>query len=245
MPTKDVGKGDDCLIVHIASSFSGLVNLVKRYVDGYCYRNYLPRIPIVVDDGSMEPDAKAAFNYMRVKIMVSRRLLQYMAEHTNYTKVWILLTAIRHELRHYEQYIFLRKNKLPVDKQALDDYDAKLVSRSWADDRVGKMTPKQVNPDLYQAFHGTQPLRIGKVMYEPPPKGEPLVKIGRLVRIEYEPEYPSKRSGVRYYHEGGDTGTKILKSNAILATDQSGKQLYIVRETKNRRPYFSGRGIIG
>ena len=100
------------------------------------------------------------------------------------------------------------------------------------------------NPEsLYKSFHGVSPIRKRKVFYEEP-KGE-IIKIGRLVRIEYEPEPPSKLTGTRYTHEGGDLGHKTIKSNAILATNKKGTQLYIVREKKTKYPRFSGRGIIG
>ena len=104
---------------------------------------------------------------------------------------------------------------------------------------------KKKNPQsLYESFHGVEPLRRRNVFFEEP-KGE-IIKIGRLVRIEYEPEPPSKLTGNRYTHEAGDLGHKIIKSNAILATNKKGTQLYIVRENKKVKfPRFSSRGIIG
>ena len=103
-------------------------------------------------------------------------------------------------------------------------------------------TKKKKNPEsLYQAFHGSPPRAIRKVAYEPP-KGQ-LVKIGRLVRIEYEPEYPSKRTGTRFYHELGDTGSIILPNKPLLVTDKKGKNLYIIKDKAST--HFSERGIIG
>lgn len=100
------------------------------------------------------------------------------------------------------------------------------------------------NPvSLYQSFHGVAPVRKRPVYYEEP-KGE-IIKIGRLARIEYEPEPPSKHTGIRYTHEAGDLGHKIIKSNAILATNKQGTQLYIVRDKKKKYPIFNRRGIIG
>ena len=103
------------------------------------------------------------------------------------------------------------------------------------------------NPEsLYQAFHGVLPLRQRKISYEPPPKDKPLLKVGRISQINYIPEFPSKKSGQEFYHISGDTGEETLKSNLILATDSKGKNLYLLKDKKNRRPYFSGkRGIIG
>ena len=105
------------------------------------------------------------------------------------------------------------------------------------------ITKKHTKNPLYESFHGTSPVKVRKVSYEPPKS--PLIKIGRLVRIEYEPEFPSKRRNTRYYHKGGDLGHKVIKSNAILATNKEGTQLYIVKEKKGKYPRFTSRGIVG
>ena len=102
-----------------------------------------------------------------------------------------------------------------------------------------------VSPKLYQSFHGASPIRLRKVFFEPPPKGESLIKIGRLSRIDYIPENPSKRAGTEYYQHAGDLGHKVIRSNAILCTNQKGNQLYIVKETNSEYPKFTERGIIG
>ena len=103
---------------------------------------------------------------------------------------------------------------------------------------------KKENPlSLYQAFHGSPPTAVRKVRYEPP-KGQ-LIKIGRLSQINYIPEYPSQRRKVEYYHKSGDIGTTVLKSNAILATNKEGTQLYILKEKGTKYPKFTERGIIG
>ena len=101
------------------------------------------------------------------------------------------------------------------------------------------------NPKLYESFHGSKSKGIRKVKYNAPKPGETLVKIGRLVRLEYEPEFPSKHTGVRFFHVMGDTGETKLPSNTILATDTKGENLYILKDKPKKRPYFSGRGIIG
>lgn len=119
---------------------------------------------------------------------------------------------------------------------------AKLYMRT--SDLIYYDSPKSQNPTgLYQAFHGNPPKGTRKVFYEPP-KGE-LIKIGRLANIEYIPEPPSKYVGTRFTHEAGDLGHKIIKSNAILATNKEGTQLYIVKEKNTKYPRFSGRGILG
>ena len=105
--------------------------------------------------------------------------------------------------------------------------------------------PSKKNPEsLYEAFHRVSPIRKRKVFFEPP-NGE-LVKIGDLSEIRYRPTAPSKYAGTEFFHKSGDVGSNVLKTNLILATDKSGKNLYLVKKDKNvKRPYFSGRGIIG
>ena len=136
-----------------------------------------------------------------------------------------------------------RKNSLIVPITA-----ATITMQRMERERKEKEKKKSVglrwNPkSLYEDFHGTLPVRKRPVYYEEP-KGE-IIKIGRLARIEYDPEPPSKLTGTRYTHEGGDLGHKVIKSNAILATNKSGTQLYIVREKKSKYPRFSARGIEG
>ncbi len=109
--------------------------------------------------------------------------------------------------------------------------------------KVWEVEGKKNPTGLYESFHGTSPIRTRKVTYENP-EGT-LVKIGRLIRIEYAPEYPSKHTGTRFYHDSGDTGTKMLKSNLILATDTKGKNLFLVRDKESKYPFFSSRGVIG
>ena len=96
---------------------------------------------------------------------------------------------------------------------------------------------------LYKSFHGASPIRKRKVFYQEP-EGE-IIKIGRLARIEYNPEPPSKLTGTRYTHESGDLGHKVIKSNAILASNKEGTQLYIVKEKNTKFPRFSKFGILG
>jgi len=97
---------------------------------------------------------------------------------------------------------------------------------------------------LYESFHGVPPSKQTKVYYEPPPKR--LIQIGELTQINYNPRNPSKKHGTEFYHKSGDDGKTILPNNLILATDEEGKNLYLVRKNKDtKRPYFSDRGIIG
>ena len=99
------------------------------------------------------------------------------------------------------------------------------------------------NPSsLYESFHGNPPARVRRVSVNMPKR---LVKIGRLLEVVYRPEAPSRRKGTAYRHEFGDDGRIVLPSNSILATNQSGTELYIIRDKPSKYPHFSSRGVIG
>ncbi len=103
---------------------------------------------------------------------------------------------------------------------------------------------RKENPiGLYESFHNAKPIRTRKVHYVNP-KGT-LIKVGRISEIKYRPEFPSEHEGVEFYHRSGDTGEEVLPSNLILATDSKGENFYLIKDKKSKRPYFSGRGIIG
>jgi len=107
---------------------------------------------------------------------------------------------------------------------------------------------KQANPadsSLYESFHGASPKGLRPVYWEPPKKGRPVLKVGRIRVIEYEPESPSQHRNTRFYHEAGDTGTRKLRSNLILCTNPEGTQLYLVQDSVSGFPRMTERGIIG
>ena len=139
---------------------------------------------------------------------------------------------------HYRQFwgrtlCGLRKSRIPH-----------LVSDDWKEVTCEKCLHKRPivgNPfSLYQSFHGNSPKRIRKVRFELP-KGR-LVKVGRLIAVEYLPENPSKRKGAILRHRFGDTGAGMLPEKPILCTDSKGRNLFILKD--GAKTYFSGRGII-
>ena len=99
------------------------------------------------------------------------------------------------------------------------------------------------NPvDLYESFHGVPVTKSRKVYYEPPPKE--LIAVGNLKQLNYQP-IRGQRANTEFWHKSGDTGETKLNTNLILATDKAGKNLYLVKKSKAKRPYFSEQGIIG
>ena len=94
---------------------------------------------------------------------------------------------------------------------------------------------------LYQEFHQAQPHK--RVVNVPEPRG-PLLKIGRLKEIVYEPDAPSQLAGQEFQHIMGDFGSllrHISEEKPVLATD--GKNLFVIRGRSKYR--FTRRGIVG
>lgn len=92
--------------------------------------------------------------------------------------------------------------------------------------------------NIYKNFHGVEPRRARQVRIESP-EG-PLMKLGTLSEIRYRPDSPSQHKGTEFYHESGDTGDRVLKSNLILATEANTQA--IEKKKANRIRYESPKG---
>ena len=230
------------MIAEKVKTVGGLVRMAKSLVIDYCIHNNYPVIPAVLED---IPGAVAAFNPETISIYISPRLTDRFKYQSPESTAHDIFRLVHHELKHYRQY--LSKSKLSWHKK---EVEARQYSLKKAEEQMKTHTPEEINPDnknpvsLYQAFHGVSPIRKRKVFYEPPPNE--IIKIGDLSEIKYKPASPSKHAGQEFYHKLGDTGSNVLKTNLILATDKDGKNLYLVKKDKNvKRPYFSAQGIIG
>ena len=99
---------------------------------------------------------------------------------------------------------------------------------------------------LYKSFHENPPANTRKLQMNPPKPGETLIAIGKLARIDYLPYGSSAHKNIQFYHKSGDTGSKMVKNNIILATNADGSELYLIKENPNSPyPKFTNRGIIG
>ena len=96
---------------------------------------------------------------------------------------------------------------------------------------------------LYESFHGASP-STRTVNLPVPKQGESLVAIGYLEQIRYRPYGNSTRKAVICKHDAGDTGSRKVNAKTILATDEKGRNLYIVPQHPTY-PKFTDRGIIG
>lgn len=123
----------------------------------------------------------------------------------------------------------------------MGDYPTR--EKAWT--RLHELISKRNPEGLYEAFHGSSPARIRKVFYEPPEKGEPLIKWGKISQINYIPEYPSRRANTEFYHRFGDYGDtmKFGKEKPILATNKDGTHLYIIKDKSKFK--LGERGIVG
>ena len=103
-------------------------------------------------------------------------------------------------------------------------------------------TKSRRNPSLYEAFHGAKS-KVVRASFNPPKPGEKLVAVGEIEEIVYRPIGSSKRRGILYSHKAGDTGEGILPNRALLATNQRGTELYIIKDKRTMR--MTERGLIG
>lgn len=96
------------------------------------------------------------------------------------------------------------------------------------------------NPvSLYNAFHGSPPKGVRRMTFNPPKR---VLKIGKLVSLQYAPEPPSQRAGSRFEHTFGDYGYKFKKGQEpVLAVSEDGKTLMILEGKYT----FGERGIVG
>ena len=244
------------------SEKSLILNELKRMcqnsVNRFCRANHIPNILVRIHE--LEGRTFASFDWRYSCVWLSTKAPKLLEEHTSYNKVWWLNKTIIHELTHYIQYLraikLKRRPLFTEDERDRLEEEADIEGNTFADNIMKRYTEDIINPEqhklgsrqknpksLYEQFHGIPPSKVSSVFYTSPPKK--LIKIGRLLELQYHPEAPSKLKNTAYYHVSGDTGTKKLKSNLILATDPAGKNLYLVKDDKSKRPYFSNRGIIG
>ena len=82
----------------------------------------LPPVPVIPDRGRLLAGERAAFDPKSVRILVSRQLIDLVIEQPTPARVWSILSGIRHELKHYEQYLRGARRK-----PEFDDDDAYLM----------------------------------------------------------------------------------------------------------------------
>ena len=123
----------------------------------------------------------------------------------------------------------------PKEREEILEYQAGAILKKARKNPTGS--------SLYESFHGMPP-KTKRVIHFTPPKGT-LLSIGTVSRIDYVPGKNSKHKNVNFFHRTGDTGSKQLESNWILATNSKGTEFYLIKDKKSKYPLFSGRGIIG
>ncbi len=236
-------------------SLEEILRISRNAVKTYCTKKHIPVIPVwIVRKEQMITKEFAYFDPINQCICISDNSRVFIIKHIPKNRVWWMNNYIVHELTHYVQFINKIRNKRPMHFTKEDEEQAVNTSTQYADLVLSTYTVEEINPiksrksnpeSLYESFHDSPPANMRKILYENPDPKKPLVKIGRVTMINYLPEYPSKKSGVEYTHKSGDTGEQILKSNLILATDESGKNLYLIKDKKSKYPLVNSRGIIG
>jgi len=226
-----------------------LSRLIKIEVDMYCDKNKISHIPVKY--GQVTKGKGANFDIRSPSLILSPTLSKQLKRHLPLQRVWYMLHLLGHEMKHYDQYIRLKKTGKPIRKEDFSEEEAYLAGYQFADDTIKRYTQDEINPKggkrqrnpkgLYQAFHGSPPSNVKKVKV---PNVKRAIKIGRLSALQYDPEPPSNLTGKRYLHDFGDYGYKFSgKNKPILAVSQDGKQLLILRDKSDF--VFNERGIVG
>lgn len=240
------------MISEYSVKINELLRMSKEAIKRYCRQEGLSNIQ--VEYGILDKSKEFAgfvYNTIPVKIVLNTNACDRLNNMQPIKRVWWLNNYIVHELTHYKQYLFMRKNNIPISEKKFNEYEANLTGNIYADRVIKNYTVEQINPvknpsSLYESFHGNPPKELRKVKLHVPKPGEHLIAIGKLARIDYRPFGSSKRKNTEYYHMSGDTGETILPTNLILCCDQSGKNFYLVKEDDTKdNPKFTDRGIIG
>lgn len=232
------------MIAHLVINKNKLLRFVRDQVRSYCAKRNLSPIPVRY--GIIPENAKAVFR-PTPEIILWEGYSDWLETLSERKRVLNVYRSIAHEMQHYLQYLNYMKKYGKVDSGAFSEKEAYLEGDDLSEKLVSKLSDEIINPlvdsSLYESFHGSKPARKRMVNYENPTG--PLIKIGRIRRIDYEPEFPSKHRGTQFYHMAGDTGSRKLPSNMILACDSKGENFYLIKDKPGKYPNFSERGIIG
>ena len=123
-----------------------LLELMREGVTTFCRNRDLPIIPVKY--GTTKARSGLEFDIYNPAVLLSDRLSSRLATHSEYARVWYLLSALAHETTHYQQYIRLRRKRIPIRVELFDEEEAILAGQQHADNSIGKYTPKQINPIL-------------------------------------------------------------------------------------------------
>jgi hypothetical protein len=235
-----------------------LLKWVEYSIKSYCFKNRIKSIPAeygIVPNGKDGKPVRAVFLQYPPTVRVWDHYFDWLVTlSTDKERVRHVYETVLHELYHYRQYLAGIKMNRGERFIILDETEAKEYGLKQSDIMVSELTDSEINPvknsesnldsSLYESFHGLPPKTKRKVHYTNP-KGT-LVRIGEVSRIDYIPGENSKHAKINFYHQAGDIGEKKLKSNWILATDQEGKNFYLLKKDENSSyPIFTDRGIIG
>tara|TARA_Y100000310_G_scaffold100834_1_gene98725 strand:+ start:1186 stop:1536 length:351 start_codon:yes stop_codon:yes gene_type:complete len=99
--------------------------------------------------------------------------------------------------------------------------------------------------DIYRDFHKSEP-EVIKLTIDSRTIPEPLIVIGKVVAVEYEPVGGSGRKGQTYRHDWGDTGSRKLDTLHYFCTDTTRRAFYLIKgNIDQKHPIFNERGVVG
>ena len=92
-----------------------LERLIRNAVDNYCAKNNLQKIPVKY--GEVKKESGLEFNIHKPSITLSPYLATRLRKHPPYARVWYMLEAVGHELKHYDQYLELKRKGILMKKE--------------------------------------------------------------------------------------------------------------------------------
>jgi hypothetical protein len=98
--------------------------------------------------------------------------------------------------------------------------------------------------DIYREFHNSEP-EVIKLSIDSRTIPEPLIVIGKVIAVEYEPVGDSEREGQTYRHDWGDTGSRKVDTLHYFCTDTTRRAFYLIKGKPSAYPVFNERGVVG
>ena len=99
--------------------------------------------------------------------------------------------------------------------------------------------------DIYREFHHSEP-EVIEMVVKSRTIPTPLIVIGKVIAVEYEPVGDSQREGETYRHDWGDTGGRKLETLHYFCTDTTRRGFYLIKgDIDQEHPIFNERGVVG
>lgn len=130
-----------------------LLQKFRSSVNEYCDKTGVRRIPVTY--GKVENDRSGGeFNVYRPKITLNPKLPHRLIKYSHHERSWKILELLGHELKHYDQYLELKKSGISPRPELFDEKKAKSAGLKHANESIGKYASEQINPILPEIASG-------------------------------------------------------------------------------------------